>query len=56
MYLPFYTQILLHTCSVDKDAEISELQKQLKLSTQKDAASSKCLKALEAQVGSNWTS
>lgn len=38
-------------CAAEKDTEVAELQKQIKLYSQKEAASSKNVKALEAQVG-----
>jgi hypothetical protein len=37
--------------TAEKDAEVTELQKQLKQHSQKEAASGKSTKALEAQVG-----
>lgn len=44
--------LLCHVLDVaEKDAEVTELQKQLKQQSQKEAASGKSTKALEAQVG-----
>jgi hypothetical protein len=43
---------LLLFSSAEKDAEVIELQKQLRQQSQKEAASGKSTKALEAQVAS----